>query len=170
MGRSLDLRSDQIDDSERSKLRRRPLSAHCCWFSVNRKYFVISCICAQKQYVDFRSFWRSASELRPLRIVDLIWSEIEWPSHLSSPLQIVIFEYKYLWSWTYPVSSSDIAKIRIPGVTPERGFYYQFRRLDLPLIIVYYKFLALTLQLIVFLINPTPSSQWAISGRPNHLS
>ena len=38
----------------------------------------------------------------------------------------------------YPVSSSDIAKIRIPGVTPERGFYYQFRRLDLPLIIVYY--------------------------------
>ena len=29
---------------------------------------------------------RSASELRPLRIVDLIWSEIEWPSHLSSPL------------------------------------------------------------------------------------
>ena len=30
MGRSLDLRSDQIDDSERSKLRRRPLSAHCC--------------------------------------------------------------------------------------------------------------------------------------------
>ena len=59
---------------------------HCCWFSVNRKYFVISCICAQKQYVDFRSFWRSASELRPLRIVDLIWSEIEWPSHLSSPL------------------------------------------------------------------------------------
>ena len=59
---------------------------HCYGFSVNRKYFVISCICAQKQYVDFRSFWRSASELRPLRIVDLIWSEIEWPSHLSSPL------------------------------------------------------------------------------------
>ena len=29
---------------------------------------------------------RSGSELRPLRIVDLIWSEIEWPSHLSSPL------------------------------------------------------------------------------------
>eukprot|EP01048_Picozoa_sp_COSAG05_P032322 COSAG05_NODE_12318_length_472_cov_8.828418_1_plen_24_part_01 len=24
------------------------------------------------------------------------------------------------------MSSSDIAKIRIPGVTPERGFYYQF--------------------------------------------
>ena len=34
--------------------------------------------------------------------------------------------------------SSDIAKIRIPGVTPERGFYYRFRRLDLPPIIVYY--------------------------------
>ena len=24
-------------------------------FSVNRKYFIVSCICAQKQYVDFRS-------------------------------------------------------------------------------------------------------------------
>ena len=23
-------------------------------FSVNRKYFIVSCICAQKQYVDFR--------------------------------------------------------------------------------------------------------------------
>ena len=29
---------------------------HCSGFSVNRKYFVISCICAQKQYVDFRSY------------------------------------------------------------------------------------------------------------------
>ena len=28
---------------------------NCYWFSVNRKYFIISCICAQKQYVDFRS-------------------------------------------------------------------------------------------------------------------
>ena len=28
---------------------------HCSWFSVNRKYFVISCICAQKQYVVFKS-------------------------------------------------------------------------------------------------------------------
>ena len=24
-------------------------------FSVNRKYFIVSCICAQKQYLDFRS-------------------------------------------------------------------------------------------------------------------
>ena len=24
-------------------------------FSVNRKYFIVSCICAQKQYVDFKS-------------------------------------------------------------------------------------------------------------------
>ena len=28
---------------------------NCYWFSVNRKYFIISCICAQNQYVDFRS-------------------------------------------------------------------------------------------------------------------
>ena len=28
---------------------------HCSWISVNIKYFTISCICAQKQYVNFRS-------------------------------------------------------------------------------------------------------------------
>ena len=32
-----------------------PTFRHCYWFSVNRKYFIISCICAPKQYVDFRS-------------------------------------------------------------------------------------------------------------------
>ena len=34
-----------------------PTFRHCYWFSVNRKYFIISCIdlCAQKQYVDFKS-------------------------------------------------------------------------------------------------------------------
>ena len=37
------------------KRTQRALIQNCYWFSVNRKYFIISCICAQKQYVDFRS-------------------------------------------------------------------------------------------------------------------
>ena len=32
-------------------------------FSVNRKYFIISCICAQKQYVDFKSVIFTAVDL-----------------------------------------------------------------------------------------------------------
>ena len=61
-----------------------------------------------------------------------------WYLEISSINYHTSMNREYLWSWTYPVSSSDIAKIRIPGITPERGFYYRFRRLDLPPIIVYY--------------------------------
>ena len=46
------------------------VSAAIQTFSVNRKYFIISCICAQKQYVDFKSVILDLLAKQVLRSLD----------------------------------------------------------------------------------------------------
>ena len=56
---------------------------HCSWFSVNRNFFIISCICSQKQYVEFRS-WCINKVSTAGQIIALQTALIEPRHHLRS--------------------------------------------------------------------------------------